>query len=133
MPVGRHRPMEDDDEAEVLARYVWRFCQHLMTDVERRADRFFVIETKARWQEERGHEEFARELRARFSHECDEEIRAMLADGHEAFRDRVIRRLLADPAVQAMINRCPKCRRVVRTPEARQCLWCNHVWREQRR
>jgi hypothetical protein len=132
MPVRRRRSMEDD-EPEVLARYVWRFCQHLLTDVERRADHFFMIETKASWREDHGNREFARKIRSHPEHTCDDEIRGALADGHEAFRARVIRRLLADPAVQAMINRCPKCRRVVRTPEARQCLWCKHVWREPRR
>jgi hypothetical protein len=26
------------------------------------------------------------------------------------------------------LNRCPECRRIVRTPLARQCLWCGHDW-----
>lgn len=26
------------------------------------------------------------------------------------------------------INRCPECSRIVRTPRAKQCLWCGHDW-----
>ncbi len=26
------------------------------------------------------------------------------------------------------VNRCPKCSRVVRTPSAKQCMWCKHDW-----
>jgi hypothetical protein len=25
-------------------------------------------------------------------------------------------------------KRCPKCDRIARTPEAKQCLWCGHNW-----
>jgi hypothetical protein len=40
----------------------------------------------------------------------------------------VVRRLLQDPATQTLINRCPRCHRIVRTPSAKQCLWCKHDW-----
>jgi hypothetical protein len=26
------------------------------------------------------------------------------------------------------LNRCPECQRIVRTPLAKQCLWCGHDW-----
>lgn len=29
------------------------------------------------------------------------------------------------------VNRCPACTRVVRAPEASQCLWCGHDWHKQ--
>jgi hypothetical protein len=40
--------------------------------------------------------------------------------------------LLADPRCQALINRCPRCQRVVATPKARQCLWCKYDWHDGR-
>jgi rRNA maturation endonuclease Nob1 len=27
-----------------------------------------------------------------------------------------------------VINRCPACKRIVRTPRAQHCLWCGHDW-----
>jgi hypothetical protein len=51
-----------------------------------------------------------------------------LADGVEVFRRRVCRRVLAERGAEVFVNRCPTCRRVVRTPQARQCLWCGFDW-----
>jgi hypothetical protein len=117
------------DEAEVLTRYVWCHCRHLMTDVERRADLAGMAASKADAAEQGGHYSLAGVMRERWGRAGDAEVREALADGYAAFRLRVADRLLWDARVQAMINRCPECGRVVRTPQARQCLWCNHVWR----
>ena len=29
---------------------------------------------------------------------------------------------------QVVVNRCPECSRIVKTPLARQCLWCGYDW-----
>jgi len=42
-----------------------------------------------------------------------------------AVRDRVVR-----DHPQAIV-RCPKCARVLRTPRARQCMWCLHDWHQK--
>ena len=38
------------------------------------------------------------------------------------------RRLLADHREEIVVNRCPRCRRIVRTPKAKLCLWCGYSW-----
>lgn len=116
------------DEAEVLRWYVWRHCQHLMTDIERRADRAGMAAIKADAAEQGGSHSLAKAVRERWGSAGDAEGGMALAAGYEAFRERVTHRLLSDAAVRAMINRCPACGRVVRTPLARQCLWCKHTW-----
>lgn len=119
----------DYDEAETLTRYVWRYCPQLLTELERRVDTAGMAEIKASAAAARGHASQARIIKERWGIGQDVEVRKALADGYEAFRRRVAERLLADPAVLTAINRCPRCRRVVRTPLARQCLWCGHAWR----
>lgn len=116
------------DEDAVLRVYVWSHCQHLMTDVERRANLAEMFAMKAAGAGKRGSVAMARRLEQERSRVADPEVEAALADGFEVFRDRVTRRLLEDPAVQALINRCPKCGKVTRTPKARQCPWCKHDW-----
>ena len=116
------------DEEEILARYLFRHASHYMTDVELRADRSAVVEMKAERNEQRGSTSSARTLREKFGHGDDPAVAAALADGYEAFRLRVVLRLLSEQEVVAMINRCPACGRIVRTPRARQCLWCGHDW-----
>jgi hypothetical protein len=115
------------DEESVLFKYVWDHCQHLMTDVERRAGKAIVFRAKAAAADEYS-PEMARTIRAEWGHADDPAINSALAAGDDAFRRQVYKRLLSDPATTAFINRCPRCSRVVRTPKARQCLWCGCDW-----
>ncbi|MFO0961165.1 MAG: hypothetical protein U0800_27610 [Isosphaeraceae bacterium] len=121
--------MEVDDEEE-LRRYVLRHCREFLTEAERRADRAGMVGIKAADAERRGSRALAGKLREKWCDDRDKEVRSLLADGYEMFRLRLVRRLLADPGVQALIVRCPSCGRLARTPLARQCLRCKHTWRE---
>jgi hypothetical protein len=58
----------------------------------------------------------------------NEQTEQALKEGEAAFRHRTLVRLLPNPAVQALINRCPRCHRIVRTPQALQCFWCGYDW-----
>jgi hypothetical protein len=118
------------DEAEELARYIRRQYPELMSSTEWRAYNAGMAELKASAAQERGSEELARVVRKRWGIQADPEVQAALADGYDVFLERVAGRLLTDPAIRAMVNRCPKCARIVKTPLARQCLWCKHVWRD---
>jgi hypothetical protein len=111
--------MEYDDESE-LTNYVWRHYFHLMTYFEYRVGVALRLRLK-------GGAPAKHVLNKRYS---GPEIDAALAEGPEAFRRRVCRRLLADRGGEVLINRCPGCGRVVRTPQARQCFWCGHDWHE---
>src|SRR5437588_12942735 len=46
--------------------------------------------------------------------EHDDDIKQALADGHGQARRRIIERVLRDNPNEAVINRCPKCDRIVR-------------------
>lgn len=50
--------------------------------------------------------------------------------GTDAFCRTLRERIVQAGADQITINRCPKCDRIVRTPKARQCLWCGHDWHQ---
>jgi hypothetical protein len=55
---------------------------------------------------------------------------ARIADPIELRRERAIDRVFSQHLGEMEINRCPACNRIVRTPLARQCLWCGHTWRD---
>jgi hypothetical protein len=116
------------DEEQVLAEYLFTYAQHRMTEVELRADEAAMDLIVAARRGLRVEASFARQLREKLAHGADPAVAVALADGYEAFRLRVVLRLLADPEVVALINRCPACSRIVRTPKARQCFWCGHDW-----
>lgn len=121
------RIMKYEDESE-LCRYIWDHCSALMTDFERRVGRAILGRWKAARTAEDGSLKLAKMLAERWGHVGDPEIDAALAEGAEAFRRRVCRRILADNPDWVFVNRCPQCGRVVRTPRSQQCFWCGHDW-----
>jgi hypothetical protein len=114
---------EYDDEAE-LTRFVWNHYARLLTPVEAKVSLAVVAEEKAAV----GHQAFAKFLRKRHGLDDDAVVLAQLADGKEAFRQRTTRRILREHGHEVFINRCDRCRRIVQTPKARQCLWCGFDW-----
>jgi hypothetical protein len=117
--------MSYDEEAEAT-RYIWRYCTHIMTDFERRAGRAAMGREKVAAMEN-AHQTTARKLSERWGLVGDPEIDSALSAGTEAFRRSVCLRILSEWGDQ-IINRCPRCRRIVRTPQASQCFWCGHDW-----
>jgi hypothetical protein len=52
----------------------------------------------------------------------------MIADGYQSFKRRVVERIWREHANALPLNLCPKCYKIARTPEARQCRFCHHDW-----
>jgi hypothetical protein len=113
----RRLPCEYDEEA-ILLDHVFHYGRDLMTDLERRTDSAIHYRTKADSWERFNKPQLAREMRERGGRIGDSEVEAALAEGYEAFRIRFARRILSEHP--SFVNRCPRCRKVVRTPKARQ-------------
>ncbi|WP_224246123.1 hypothetical protein [Hyalangium gracile] len=62
----------------------------------------------------------------------DPQVLTLLAHGKKAFTAALEKRLLADHPDKVVINRCPKCGGIARTPKARQCRFCHHSWHDKR-
>ncbi|MDY7231473.1 hypothetical protein [Hyalangium rubrum] len=60
----------------------------------------------------------------------DPQVLALLAGGKHAIVHALEQRLLTEHPGKVFINRCPKCGGLARTPQARQCRYCPHTWRE---
>jgi hypothetical protein len=113
------------DEDRELTRYVWDHYEQLMAEFERRVGRAIIGRAKAA---AAGPPEKAGVLHRRWSEVGVPEVEAALAEGPEVFRRRLRDRLLSERGAEVFVNRCSKCGRVVRTPRARQCLWCGFDW-----
>jgi hypothetical protein len=124
--------MEPDyDDNEEIYRYV-TFTKELMTDLEWRAEWLAMMRHKAKLAD---NPEVHAQLRSQFEAELDDDVRQMIGDDSQGFsllKPRIVERFLRDAADgRAVLNRCPACARVVKTPHARQCLWCGHDWHER--
>jgi hypothetical protein len=119
------RPEIGYDERAALIDYVWKHCYTYMTDLERHGLRAVHARAKAAAAE---NERLRRMILEKWGGGADPEVVEALSRGTDTFRAAVCDRVLRDhPEV---INRCPKCDRVVRTPKARQCRSCLHDWHD---
>jgi len=115
------RPYDEDRE---VANYVWQFYRDLFTDAEKRAYRPYMWE---RMKVEKGCDVIEFEWKQNRIAE-DSEVMAQIADGTVVFHRRAAQRVLREHGAKVLLNRCPRCARLVRTPMAQQCLWCGHDW-----
>ena len=63
----------------------------------------------------------------------DPEVRALLANGLEAFINAICERVLREEGDEIYFNRCPRCQAVTRTPTAKQCPKCFFSWHDDKR
>jgi hypothetical protein len=115
------------DEDLALFWYICEVHSQMMSNFEHRANNAIVVREKA---SASSCPSFAQMLNETYGCPGDPEIATALAAGPDAFRRGVVRRILNERPQELIINRCPQCKRVVRTPQARQCFWCNHDWHE---
>jgi hypothetical protein len=119
------------DESEALAKYLAFNRQEFMTPLERRAEGLAILREKALCLESA---EVRERWLAEYGAEVDEEVLHLIGDNLDsvrAFQERVGERIQAEIAAGLITpNRCPACSRIVKTPKARQCLWCGHDWHE---
>ena len=59
----------------------------------------------------------------------DEHINSLVALGSERLEEKIARRMLKEHP--ELLNFCPKCGKLARTPRARQCRHCFHTWFDQ--
>lgn len=116
--------MVEYDEDRELTQYIWDHFYLLMTEFERRVGLAIIGRAKATAM---GAAETSM-IQRRWGQVGVPEIDTALADGPEAFRRRVRDRVLSERGAEVFINRCSRCGRVVRTPQARQCFWCGFDW-----
>jgi len=116
----------DEYEDEAASRsYLEAYWSWYMTDFEKRCLPLGARRAKAALDPD---SDWSRRVQGEWER-AEEKVRSALADGLSEFEQRIRDRVLeAFRERTLVINRCPRCRRVVRTPLARQCLWCGHDW-----
>ena len=111
-------------EDHLITEYILKNYRHLLSGLEGRIlhaighGRSDVLETEAA----------KKKVERVWGHAGDEEIDAALADGIDVFKKRVRDRIVNDHSKEVSLARCPKCKKLLRTPRARQCRWCKYDW-----
>jgi hypothetical protein len=121
-----------DDEA----RYAFQYYGHLMTRQEQLAFRHLGGTMKATLgRSDRAAQE---EVRAGSTHlrkllSNDPDVLRLSRDGYDAFVLQTGQRILKDHQGEVLLNCCPRCNALARTPRARQCRFCGHDWHTEAR
>jgi hypothetical protein len=58
----------------------------------------------------------------------DPEVLILTRDGYDAFVLQTGERILNDNQGEIVLNYCPRCKALTRTPKARQCRFCGNDW-----
>lgn len=120
---------ESYDESDVLVDYIYSSQETLMTEDERLALDVFMVRLQAKGLSDVGNQQAADQLLADSGQLDNAAVNQLLEGGDFAFQQRVVDRVLhAEALGELVINRCPSCGKIVRSPLARQCLWCDHDW-----
>jgi hypothetical protein len=113
-----------------LTNYLIKYYGYLMSELEKRAYSHLAGTMKATkgrsdlhaQQEARRHESFSRLL-------CDDpDVLRLTAGGYESFAEQIAQRILAEHREKILLNLCPRCHELARTPEAQQCRFCGFDW-----
>lgn len=115
--------MEQDDynEDDELRVYVMGYFEHLMTDVERASIRFIRFDIR--------HEDVSYTKNwADFEGDSnlEQSVRGLWDFGFPEHLNVISKRIAHDHPDEVFANRCSQCRRLPRTPRAKQCRWCLH-------
>ena len=122
------------DMTKDLARYVVAYYGHLMMAQEMSAYRHLVTTMKST----RGGSDSAAQERARGTLDPlrskwlsnDPQVLALARDGYDIFTARTAERILRENLHKVLLNLCPSCGELARTPAAKQCRFCRRDWHE---
>jgi hypothetical protein len=113
------------------AQYITSYYANFFTEKESKAWRHWSTEYKlvnGTFQTEE-----QKESRRKFNYKTgwmteDPEILELLADGIDNFKIKTAERILNSNREEILLNKCPKCCKLTRTPQAKQCRHCGNDW-----
>jgi hypothetical protein len=116
--------MENKELYQELAAYIWDYCSRLTEDEQ------------IAWRHNRASERLAHGNKIGFHKyqnqeqelSKDENVLKLLENGFEHFKNAVVTRIWNEHKDELELNLCPKCKKIARTPLAKQCRFCGHDW-----
>lgn len=111
--------------------YIFTFYSHFMTLNEAAATRHYLTSYKFREtlsnDKDGENTEF---LQKRGWLSMNSDVLDLLQNGFEQFRIKTAERIYEENRDRIYFNKCPKCNRLARTPQAKQCRFCGYNWHQ---
>ncbi|GAA4277579.1 hypothetical protein [Aquimarina mytili] len=109
-----------------LAKYIIKYYGGLLNDYERKAYQHILSMSKLGWR--RKNKKLLKAYESKGWISTDPKVLELIKNGTEEFFRITAQRILNDHNEQIFINNCSKCKKLTRTPEARQCRHCGNKW-----
>ncbi len=117
------------DQNKDLLRYISQYCTEYKTASENAASNHYFAQVKLlKLKDQSKSVSDAYEKLA----SKDPEVLELLKDGYDNFVYKFAQRIYENHFHELEINKCPKCKGVARTPQAKQCRYCGNSWRENK-
>lgn len=104
--------------------YILEFCSEFYNEKEKLADRHIMGMRKM----ENAPEAVRQKYREMNFFTEDPEALDLLKYGYDTFEESVSLRIWEEHQDDLELNLCPRCTRIARTPQARQCRFCGFDW-----
>lgn len=112
-------------------RYVFTHCNKLLTLDEQGAYSKFYTEKEINERDIQGNKQIWANYYIRVGKlkpTYPESTLSLLKDGIEEFEKKTALRILNEYPNHPLLNFCPECGKLARTPLAKQCRFCRHAW-----
>lgn len=103
--------------------YIFNYRKDLLTEEENSAYRHLSVSQNIDYVESENQKKALRKLLS-----TDENVLKLLEDGGNEFYKRTVERVFRDNPNNEILNLCPKCNALARTPKAKQCPKCYFSW-----
>jgi hypothetical protein len=113
------------------ARYIVRYYDHLLNQQERRAYRHLEATLKAtHGRADAAAQQEAKSGRSHLREWLSEEpeVLRLASEGLDTFMLHTAERVFRDHQDKIVLNCCPRCGALAKTPKAQQCRFCGHDW-----
>ncbi|SFE07520.1 hypothetical protein SAMN05518672_104386 [Chitinophaga sp. CF118] len=105
-----------------LEDYIYQYCQKFQTKDELMAGKTVLYNLKTQ------SETMLSMMRRKGWISDDPVILDMIADGRDALKSRIVKRIWNEHQHELSLNLCPACNKITRSPNASQCRFCFHDW-----
>jgi hypothetical protein len=112
-----------------LADYIFNYCHEFYNEKERKAMDHYFGQAKFRGWPDNASPQMEK-AKERFRTD-DSEALKLLEGGYAKFIMKTAERIYEEHKSELILNLCPKCNRISRTPTAKQCRFCGHDWHEK--
>jgi len=119
------------EEAKYLIDYFPRLLNEIEKDTIKYHQFGYKIGEPESYKSIQAYNQKKENLYSKFRIKENDEVKNLIQNGYEEFVINIGKRIKKDSFGEYVLNRCPNCKFITRTPYAKQCRNCKHNWHNE--